>query len=365
LFFCFHLLNLFFIKNNLFHVTFNTYFLLQDISTLNHEKSSLGEVIIDSNSNTVVWKLQKKDIDMACKDKRFSSGMKLSFHFDRTSNEPIKTELSKKNLNAFENLHLTDDDGFYTQNNNIENNIKRPSNSAIFSSEKKVNISRSDSYVTARPVVFDIQNDELKNPNLNNNNNNNKEKICLKIKEDTRKILLTEQSHTSSETSESDSEILAGKQKIEVFKTTTTIKDDDYIKQDLQNVEAIVKETNNNNNKKVLSFFKKKSFFSLKKSNKLGKKYQRQRNNSNTHNDTLEENSQSYDLLSNSSNNKAASTNNLAEIVTQKHENKSDNDYDEVYDDDDDEIKQYDEKDDDFKIDKKNFKNFFSRIKQN
>ena len=307
---------------------------------------------------------------------------KLIFHFDQNASS---SSLSSSNCNAFENLHITDDDGFYAK----INHDKRTTNSAIISQNHKPSISRSDSYVTPQAVVFDES-----NQTSYSNNADTKEKSILdrfnnKPKLETKKILLTVQSHTSSECSaNSDSEISSQSQVndnmlmqntlIEALKnnvqqetiiSSSSIEPEEKLKKCEKS--GSLKETNK---KKKILFFKKKSFFSLKKNTKLNKKYKRQRNNSSNHNDTLED--QSYDLLSNSSNNKASSTNELNAETQVKNGSSSssnnnkmkklsddNNDYDEVYDDDDDDD-EINVKKDSLKV--KNLKqNFFTRLKPN
>ena len=138
--------------------------------------------------------MDKRNIDMASKSKKFSPDMKLVFYFDRN---PISNPINN-NLNAFENLHVTDDEGYSHQN--LSESMKRAANSAILEKKSseihKSSISRSDSYVTPNTIFFDTPNEDNNDKILNNGF---KEKNHLPKESDTKRVLLTEQSHTSSE----------------------------------------------------------------------------------------------------------------------------------------------------------------------
>ena len=243
-----------------------------------------------------------------------------------------------------------DDDGLYTQIN--PENKKRIINSEVLSSsaqQSKLSISRSDSYVTPQAIVFDLSNDlnhNTQNGSIENNEAKQKnllDRLTIKPKLVTKKVLLTEQSHTSSEIENSESDIsskhvdndIISKQEVNSVKSINPISSSSSA---LGEEKISKSETNGSfkekSNKKVLSFFSKTNFLSLKKPKS---KYTRQRDsNINNQNDTLED-QQSYDLLSNSSNNKISSSKvSIEENESKIKDSNNKNGYDEVYDDDED-----------------------------
>ncbi len=63
----------------MFNVTFNTFCLVQDNHFAKCDENSLGKVEV--SEKRIQWTVTKKDIDIACKDKRFSEEFKVSMNF--------------------------------------------------------------------------------------------------------------------------------------------------------------------------------------------------------------------------------------------------------------------------------------------
>lgn len=55
--------------------------------------NSLGEII--EKNGLVTWILSKKDIDNACKDKRFSNDLKLTFNFELSNGSSLQSSISQ------------------------------------------------------------------------------------------------------------------------------------------------------------------------------------------------------------------------------------------------------------------------------